>query len=81
MTYIYAYVDSGEEFELSHSIKEPARTEHEGRQVKRLISSESGGFRLVEGPSGGWATTGYALAPHKRQAEAILGKKLTKRAE
>lgn len=81
MTYEYKFLDTGEQVEIAHSIREPARTEHEGRPVKRLISAESGGFRLVEGASGGWASTGYALAPHKRQAEATLGRKLTKRAD
>lgn len=46
--------------------------------VKRLISASSGGFRLVSGPSGGWASTGYAVAPGHRQAEAMLGRKLNK---
>ena len=46
--------------------------------VKRLISASSGGFRLVSGPSGGWASTGYSKNEGHRQAEAILGRPLNK---
>lgn len=47
-------------------------------RVKRQISAESGGFRLVRGDSGGWGADGYSKKPHERQNEAILGRKLTK---
>lgn len=80
MNYLYQYLDTGEEFELSHSIVEPARTSHDGRPCQRLISAESGGFRLVPGPAGSWGSGGYALTPAQRKAEAKLGRRVIKRA-
>lgn len=44
--------------------------------VTRLISAQSGGFRLVSGPSGGWARDGYSLPEGKRWAEKTLGRRL-----
>lgn len=79
MTYEYQFTDAtGGTFEFSQSIKSPALTEHNGRPCKRLISAESGGFRLVAGASGGWASTGYSVPEGHRWAESQLGRKLNK---
>lgn len=78
-TYDYKCDECGT-VEASHSIKAPALTECPqcGRACTRLISRESGGFRLVRGPSGGWGNDGYSLKPHERLNEHLLGRKLTK---
>lgn len=79
MTYEYSYTDeTGGTFETSQRITDPALTEHEGRPCRRLISSMSGGFRLVSGASGGWANTGYSRNEGHRWAEQQLGRKLIK---
>lgn len=51
----------------------------ENHPVKRLISAQNGGFRLVSGDSGGWASQGYSKPENQRKAEATLGRKLVKR--
>lgn len=62
---------SDAEFELTKSDAHP---------VKRLISSQSGGFRLVSGDSGGWSESGYGHTPGQLSAMRTLGRKLTPRA-
>lgn len=79
MTYEYSYTDeAGGTFEVQQRITDPALKEHEGRPCRRLISSQSGGFRLVSGASGGWSRTGYSPSPNQRWAEKQLGRKLIK---
>lgn len=82
MTYEYEVVGTGQVIEVQQSIKEDAHTvlEVDGElvSVRRLISSKSGGFRLVPGASGGWSDSGYSKRPHQRQAEAALGRSLIK---
>lgn len=56
------------------------RRSREWHPVKRQISVESGGFRLVRGESGGWSESGYSKKEHERIAEKQLGRKLTKAA-
>lgn len=85
MTYEYLVIATGETVTVEQRITEPAHTvleiDGELRAVKRLISAESGGFRLVSGPSGGWSSTGYAPTIQQRKAEAKLGRKCIPRAE
>ena len=43
MTYTYKYKDGDKEvFDVSHSMKEPALTEHNGRPCSRVITGGSG---------------------------------------
>lgn len=85
MTYEYLVISTGETVTVEQRITEPAHTvleiDGELRSVKRLISAESGGFRLVSGPSGGWSSGGYAPTVQQRKYEAKTGLKRTTRAE
>lgn len=82
MTYTYECA-AGVEFEAQQRITDPKLTTCpvcEKCTPRRLISPESGGFRLASGPSGGWSETGYAKPLNHRQAEAALGRPLTPKA-
>lgn len=78
MTYDYQCA-AGAEFEVEQKMSDPKLTECPlcgNCTPKRLISAESGGFRLVSGASGGWASSGYSKPEGHRQAEQMLGRKL-----
>jgi hypothetical protein len=97
MTYDYVDLVNGDVHEVQQKITDkawthvhdgvwlaclPGSTEpHGAHPVKRLISAESGGFRLVSGPSGGWGQQGYSKTPQQRSYEAKTGRKTTTRAE
>lgn len=51
-------------------------SEQKAHPVKRLISAQSGGFRLVSGDSGGWSESGYGHTPGQLSAMRTLGRKL-----
>lgn len=84
MTYEYLVIATGQVVEVQQRISEPAHTvlEVDGElvSVKRLISAESGGFRLVSGASGGWGSQGYSKPEHERKAEQVLGRPLLRAA-
>lgn len=60
------------------NLEEWVSSKHVPHPVKRLISADSGGFRLVSGESGGWASSGYGHKPHELDAMRTLGRKLVK---
>lgn len=82
-TYTYRIIATGETVEVEHGIKEKAwdviEVDGEWKACERLISGAPG-VHFVDGPSGGWSSTGYSKRPHERQAESILGRKLVKAA-
>jgi hypothetical protein len=81
VTYTYAYTDrQGGTVEIAHSMSEPARTEHYGRPVKRIISDNSHPpvFKYDASATSGWSSHGYAKPENHRQAEHALGRKLFK---
>lgn len=83
MTYDYEVITTGQVIQVEQRISEPAHTvleiDGELRCVKRLISGTPG-INFVAGPSGGWASTGYAKPEHERKAEQVLGRPLVKAA-
>lgn len=80
MTYCYLVLsgpDAGKEIDIEQSIAADALTEHQGVRVKRLISAAAP-VQFMSGPSGGWASSGYAKPAGHRWAETQLGRPLTK---
>lgn len=85
-TYDYEILEGehvGKTIELRHSIAAPAEdhaiVNGERVKVRRVISSAPL-VHFIDGPSGGWSSTGYSKREHERQAEAVLGRKLVKAA-
>lgn len=81
MTYTYECA-AGVEFDVEQSINDPrlATCPVCGKCTPKRLISAARPFALMDGPSGGWGSTGYAKRPHERQAEAILGRPLVKAA-
>lgn len=81
-TYDYL-LETGETIQVPQRITDDALKTifHDGRFLacKRLITGAPA-VHFIEGPSGGWANTGYSKREHERQAEATLGRKLIKSA-
>lgn len=79
MTYEYEVIKTGQIIEVQQRITEDAHTvleiDGELMSVRRLISKESGGFRLVSGESGGWASSGYARPDNFLKFEKEMGRR------
>lgn len=80
MRYEYRYLDTGEPVEITHGMAEPARTEHEGRPVKRVIADNKSPvvYKYDASQSSGWSGQGYAKPVNHREAEHMLGRRLFK---
>lgn len=80
-TYTYECA-AGAEFEHEARITAPALKECPvcGKCTPKRLITGAPGVHLISGDAGGWSNTGYSKAPHERQAEQILGRKLVKAA-
>jgi hypothetical protein len=81
VTYLYLFLDKlGGTIDIQHGMAEPARTEHHGRPVRRLIADNSSRpvLKYDASQSSGWSSQGYAKPENHRHAEMTLGRRLYK---
>lgn len=84
MTYTYEVFETGELIDVEQRITDQPHewrvAENGHRQAIRRVISAAAPVHFKDGPTGGWASTGYSKRPHERKAEQTLGRPLTKAA-